>query len=125
MMRWMMGRYGVDGLTQTLMIVAAVIVVLNFFLSSSVLSLLALALMVYGTFRMFSRNIPARTRELQVYDSLMVKPRAWWARRNALKTDANKRQADRNAAKAAERVQKMAAREARKNDRDQDRRAHV
>lgn len=121
MMRWMMGRYGVDGLTQALMIVAAVIVVLNFFLSSSVLSLLALALMVYGTFRMFSRNIPARTRELQVYNSLMVKPRAWWARRNVLKTDANKRQADRNAAKAAERVQKMAAREARKNDRDQKR----
>lgn len=121
MMRWMMGRYGVDGLTQALMIVAAVLVVVNFFISSTILSFLALALMVYGTFRMLSRNIPARTRELHAFDSVMVKPRAWWARRTALKMDASKRQADRNAAKTAERMQKAVAREARKNERDQKR----
>ncbi len=121
MMRWMMGRYGADDLTRALMIAAALLVVINFFASSSLLSLLALALMIYGTFRMFSRNIPARVRELQVFNSLMVKPRAWMARRSALKADAHKRQADRNAAKMADRVQKEAMREARKNERDQKR----
>lgn len=78
MAQWMMGRYGIDELTQALMLLGCGFVLVNFFAHSGILSTLALLLMALGIFRCYSRNIAARARELAKYQELMVKPRAWW-----------------------------------------------
>lgn len=78
MAQWMMGRYGIDELTQALMLLGCAFVLVNFFAHSSVLSTLALLIMALGIFRCYSRNIAARARELAKYQELMVKPKAWW-----------------------------------------------
>lgn len=78
MAQWMMGRYGIDQLTQALMIAGCAVVLVNFFAHSGVLSSIALLLMGWGLFRCYSRNIAARAKELAKYQELMVKPKAWW-----------------------------------------------
>lgn len=78
MAQWMMGRYGIDELTQALMLLGCAFVLVNFFAHSSILSTLALLLMALGIFRCYSKNIAARARELAKYQELMVKPKAWW-----------------------------------------------
>lgn len=75
MAQWMMGRYGIDELTQALMLLGCGFVLVNFFVHSGILSTLALLLMALGIFRCYSRNIAARTRELAKYQELMVKPK--------------------------------------------------
>ena len=76
--QWMQGRYGIDECRQGLMIFGCALVVVNFFVHIELLSLLSLACFVLGIFRMMSRNYPARVRELQKYQQLMEKPKAWW-----------------------------------------------
>ena len=78
MAQWMVGRYGIDQLTQALMIAGCAVVLVNFFAHSGVLSTIALLLMGWGLFRCYSRNIAARAKELAKYQELMVKPKAWW-----------------------------------------------
>lgn len=78
MAQWMMGRYGIDQLTQALMIAGCAVVLVNFSAHSGVLSTIALLLMGWGLFRCYSRNIAARAKELAKYQELMVKPKAWW-----------------------------------------------
>lgn len=78
MAQWMMGRYGIDELMQALMIVACLLTVVNFFAHSGILSVLSLALMVFAIFRCYSRNFPARRKELDRYLRVMEKPKAWW-----------------------------------------------
>lgn len=78
MAQWMMGRYGIDELTQALMLMGCGFVLVNFFAHSGILSTLALLFMALGIFRCYSRSIAARARELAKYQELMVKPKAWW-----------------------------------------------
>ena len=51
MAQWMMGRYGIDQLTHVRMIVACVVILINFFAHSNILSTVALLLMGWGIFR--------------------------------------------------------------------------
>ena len=74
----MMGRYGIDELTQALMLLGCGFVLVNFFAHSGILSVFALLFMALGIFRCYSRNIAARSRELAKYQDAMVKPKAWW-----------------------------------------------
>lgn len=76
--QWMQGRYGIDELTQALMVLGCVLVVLNFILHFDVLYSLSIIAFVLGTLRCFSRNYTARTRELAKYQELMVKPKQQW-----------------------------------------------
>ncbi len=78
MAQWMVGRYGMDELMQAMMIVACVLIVINFFAQSGILSTLSLLLMVLALFRCYSRNHQARRKELDTYLRLMEKPKAWW-----------------------------------------------
>ncbi len=78
MAQWMVGRYGMDELMQAMMIVACVLIVVNFFVQSGILSTLSLLLMVLALFRCYSRNHQARRKELDTYLRLMEKPKAWW-----------------------------------------------
>lgn len=56
----MMGRYGIDELTQALMLLGCAFVLVNFFAHSSILSTLALLLMALGIFRCYSKNIRSK-----------------------------------------------------------------
>ncbi|HIS26171.1 MAG TPA: hypothetical protein IAA57_04595 [Candidatus Pullilachnospira intestinigallinarum] len=67
LIRFMTGRYGVDDLGKATLAGAIVLLVLAMLFRSSLLNLLALALIVYGYFRILSRNISARYEENQKY----------------------------------------------------------
>lgn len=63
----MAGRYGVDELSKFLNIVLLVLLVLSIFIRSGILYLLALGILIYSYFRMFSRNISKRYEENQKF----------------------------------------------------------
>ena len=63
----MLGRYGTDDFSKFLLALCLVLLVLNMFTRVQLLYLLALVLLVYCYFRMFSRNISARAAENQRY----------------------------------------------------------
>lgn len=64
--RFMVGRYGHDSLNQAMAVVALVLMILGMF-GPRLFSWLAMALLVAVYFRMFSRNIPARSQENAKY----------------------------------------------------------
>ena len=66
LMRFMMGRYGNDKFNQFLMFTALVSIVLSWF-TSNIFYTIAVVLMVYAYFRMFSKNIYKRAAENQKY----------------------------------------------------------
>ena len=78
--RFMWGRYGNDRFNQFLMIVALVCLALSFF-GLRIFYVLALALLVYVYYRMFSRNMSKRSAENQWYLNKEMKVRSWWQRR--------------------------------------------
>ena len=61
--RFMVGRYGHDSLNQAMAVAALVRMILGMF-GPRLFSWLAMALLVAVYFRMFSRNIPARSQEI-------------------------------------------------------------
>lgn len=76
-MRFMQGRYGVDALQKTLLWVYAALLVVNLFAGSLWLSGVELALLGWYTFRMLSRNIPARMRENEWFLRRTAGVRRW------------------------------------------------
>jgi len=71
LMRFMAGRCGADGLNRALNIAALVLLVLSFVTGGGAVGslcwALALACLVWGAFRTFSRNIAGRQRENAAY----------------------------------------------------------
>ena len=69
--RFMSGRYGVDELSKTLNIVVMVCLVISLFSGVlpilSILYWIGLGLMVYNTYRMFSKNVSKRHEENQKF----------------------------------------------------------
>ena len=68
--RVMTGRYGTDQLNRMLSIATLVLLVLSFFAGGGLgrlVWILALACLVWSSFRTFSRNIPGRQRENAAY----------------------------------------------------------
>lgn len=63
----MQGRYGVDELTKFLMAICLMLLLANTFTRQQMLYWLALFLIGYCYFRMFSRNISGRSAENQKY----------------------------------------------------------
>ena len=66
----MRGRYGMDNLNRTLMIVTFILILLNMFLRSRIVSFVILILLIYIYYRMFSRNLNARYSENMRYMKL-------------------------------------------------------
>lgn len=66
MTRFMMGRYGSDPLNQVMMIAALVLVFASMLWQP--LYVIALALMIWVLFRMFSRNVAKRQAEAMAYE---------------------------------------------------------
>ncbi len=78
--RFMIGRYGNDRFNQFLMILAVVFLVLSF-LRVPFAYLIAVALMCYAYFRMFSRNITKRAVENQKYWKYEMKVRNFFGKK--------------------------------------------
>ncbi len=78
--RFMYGRYGNDRLNQFLMIMALVCIGLSFF-GLALFYPIALALMVYTYFRMFSRQIGKRSKENQWYLKKEMKLRGFFQKK--------------------------------------------
>jgi len=70
---FMYGRYGVDQLSKHLNFAALAVLLVSLFIPE--LYLLALALMVWSTFRIYSRNLYSRQRELLQYQNIVAKLR--------------------------------------------------
>ena len=67
LLQFMAGRCGPDGFNQFLSIAALVCLVINLFTGSVTLYVIALALLVYSLYRMFSRNLARRYQENMAY----------------------------------------------------------
>lgn len=67
MLRFMQGRNGIDNLGYHAWWAGLILSVVNMFLGSGLLSILDTALLCYGLFRMFSRNIGKRQEENRRY----------------------------------------------------------
>lgn len=69
--KFMMGRYGTDSLSKTLLITALVLYILNLFISHATVSQLfstaSLLLLILCYYRMFSRNVYKRANENQKF----------------------------------------------------------
>ncbi len=63
LLRFMAGRYGMDQLNRFLSTAAMVLVIINLFVRSTLLWLLALAVLIYCYVRMLSRNLEKRRKE--------------------------------------------------------------
>lgn len=80
MQRFMWGRYGSDRLNQFLMLFAMVFLVISFF-GSGLFYILATVFLVYGYFRMFSRNVAKRSLENQWYLKQEMKVKGLFAKK--------------------------------------------
>lgn len=63
LIRFMYGRYGTDTLYLVLIVLCAILLFINFFVHSILLMFLETALLLFASFRTFSRNIYQRQRE--------------------------------------------------------------
>ncbi|MCC8044953.1 MAG: hypothetical protein LIP12_05575 [Clostridiales bacterium] len=64
---FMSGRYGTDDLSKFSLAVCLVLLIINIFTSQPIVYILALALLVWSYFRMFSRNYVQRSAENEKY----------------------------------------------------------
>ena len=67
LVRFMMGRYGGDQLNNFLLAVVMIIIAVNIFVHSLVISVIYMILWVWCIFRMMSRNIYKRQKENAVF----------------------------------------------------------
>ena len=78
--QFMMGRYGQDDLCRFMNIVSLVFLVLGMVLIQQ-LTGFAVALMIMGIFRMFSRNVNKREQENKAYLRMKNKITGWFSKR--------------------------------------------
>lgn len=74
---WMRGRNGTDELATCALVLALLLVIINLFVHTFFLSVLALLLLVYAWWRMASRNIEAREKENRAFVRLLGPVRPW------------------------------------------------
>ncbi len=82
--RFMQGRYGADQLSRFLIGLMVALLIVNLFARNPLLDILVFALMIWGYFRMFSRNIPKRYGENQKYLQVTQKIRYKFNREKSL-----------------------------------------
>lgn len=74
----MIGRYGMDEMYIGLLILWMIITVLNSFIRSTILSLLAFATLVFGIYRFMSRKHDKRRRENEMFLKMWKPTKAWF-----------------------------------------------
>ena len=78
--QFMYGRYGMDQLNRFLSTVALIILVVSMFIRRPIVEIVALALLFWCYYRMFSKNISKRYAENQKYLGYTQKIRSWFTR---------------------------------------------
>lgn len=78
--RFMQGRYGADNLSRFLMILVLICFVLSLF-GADILYPVAILLLIYTYFRMFSRNLYKRRKENSVYMQYEYKVKQFFLRK--------------------------------------------
>lgn len=73
---FMHGRYGTDDFNRFLLLVAIVLIFVEFFLNSAILSAVTLAIIIYSFWRSLSKNIAARSAENRKFERLSRAPKA-------------------------------------------------
>ena len=76
--RFMYGRYGMDSLSKTIFILSLILLLLSSVTRISFLYAIALVLLIWGYFRVFSKNIAKRRRELSVYTGKLNLIKSRW-----------------------------------------------
>lgn len=66
----MQGRYGIDQLNSFLMIISIFCFIINIFIGSMIIGIIAYSTWFYAIFRMFSKNIYVRNMENEKYLNL-------------------------------------------------------
>jgi len=74
---WLQGRYGADELSVFTMLVALVLVIINLFVGSAVLGVIALLLLVVAIFRIVSKNYAQRAKENHFFVTKIGPLRPW------------------------------------------------
>ena len=72
---YMAGRYGIDRLYYFLLAICFILIVINLFVNSSIISLIESAVFVYAFYRLMSRNIYKRQQENEKFIALIEKPK--------------------------------------------------
>lgn len=78
---FMYGRYGTDQLNFALVILATLIIIINWFAGSRVLSLIYILILAYELYRIFSKNIYARRRENDIFLKFWNPVKKWFSTR--------------------------------------------
>ncbi len=83
--RFMQGRYGVDQLSNFIVVVAVVLLVIELFLPSfkirSIVNLVAVCMLVYSYFRIFSRNHYKRYAENERFLKYFDRTQRWFTKK--------------------------------------------
>ena len=72
------GSYGTDRLTKCCLILAVILLVLSFITPFEFLYYVAIVLLIYSYFRLFSKNIPGRYRENEAFVNLLDRIRKFF-----------------------------------------------
>ncbi len=81
LIRFMYGRNGADNLTRFISTASVVVLLMSVFISGtarSIVCAVAILMLVYGYFRMFSKNLAARRKENAKYVQQKQRLKAWW-----------------------------------------------
>lgn len=76
--RYMAGRYGIDRLYYFLLAICFILIVINLFANSYLISLMESALFVYAFYRVMSRNIYKRQQENEKFIKFIDKPKKYY-----------------------------------------------
>lgn len=74
---WLRGRNGADELATFMLVLALIFVIINIFVRSLILTILAVLLMGYSWWRMSSKNVEARENENGVFCEFVGPLRPW------------------------------------------------
>lgn len=76
--RFMAGRYGIDRLYYFLLAVCFILIVINLFVNSFIISTIETALFIYTLFRAMSRNYYKRQQENERFIKMIDKPKKFF-----------------------------------------------
>ena len=76
--RFMMGRYGIDEFSRFMICAAVVFSILNLFIGHGIFYIIAVALMIYSFYRIFSKDHVKRSTENARYKYYMEKFTRWF-----------------------------------------------
>ena len=76
--RYMVGRYGIDRLYYFLLAICFIIIIINTFINSVILSLTESCLFIYAFYRVMSRNVYKRQQENEKFTKLIDKPKKFF-----------------------------------------------